>query len=331
MLFRSFWVLFLIPIAVILYRWWLTRQPSASFRFSSTALFSGMEETWKTRFAFIPSLLRLSILVLFLVALAGPQTVLEESNITTEGIDIILSVDCSGSMAAEDFTINGQRMNRLDVIKNVVQEFITGRHNDRIGFIAFSAKAYTICPLTTDYSWLITNLARVRLGMMQDGTAIGSAIASSVGRLKNSKAKSKIVILLTDGINNAGSIDPLTAAHTAQAMKIKVYTIGAGTKGVAPFPARDFFGRTVYQNIQIDIDETTLKEIARLTGGQYFRATDTDSLRKIYKEIDSLEKTLIEEKGYKEYTELFVYVLAAAFVLLMLEIILSNTVFLKIP
>jgi len=331
MIFRSPWILFLIPFVIAVYRWWRHKQPSASFRFSSTALLSGIESTWKTRFAFVPSVFRLTAIVLFLVALAGPQTVLEESTVTTEGIDIILAVDCSGSMAAEDFTINGQRMNRLDVIKNVVQEFIAGRHNDRIGFIAFSAKAYTVCPLTTDYTWLNTNLARVRLGMMQDGTAIGAAIASAGGRLKNSKAKSRVIIVLTDGINNAGSIDPLTAAHAAQAMGIKVYTIGAGTKGVAPFPVHDFFGQTVYQNVQIDIDEKTMTEIARLTGGQYFRATDTDSLRKIYKEIDRLEKTQIEEKGYKEYKELFVYFLAAALVFLLLEIILANTIFLKIP
>jgi len=150
MLFRSPWILFLIPFVIIAYRWWLGRQASASFRFSSTALLLDTGSTWKARFAFIPSLLRLVVLILFLIALAGPQTVLEESTVTTEGIDIILAVDCSGSMAAEDFTINGQRMNRLDVIKNVVQEFIAGRHNDRIGFIAFSAKAYTVCPLTTD-------------------------------------------------------------------------------------------------------------------------------------------------------------------------------------
>ncbi len=290
-----------------------------------------MGSSWKARFAFIPSLMRLIALVLFLVALAGPQTVLEESSVTTEGIDIMLSVDCSGSMAAEDFTLNGQRVNRLEVVKYVIQEFISNRQNDRIGFIAFSAKAYTVCPLTTDYSWLLTNLSRVRLGMMQDGTAIGSGIASAVGRLKNSKAKSRIIILLTDGINNAGSVDPLTAAQAAKAMGIKVYTIGAGTKGVAPFPARDFFGQTVYQNVQIDIDEKTLTEVARLTGGKYFRATDTDSLRHIYKEIDSLEKTTIEEKGYKEYKELFVYFLLAALLFLLAEIILANTVFLKIP
>jgi Ca-activated chloride channel homolog len=331
MLFRSIWVLILIPALIILWRWWSKGQAAPSFRFSSTALFEKIDATWKSRFAFVPSLLRISALVLFLVALSGPQTVLEESDIETEGIDIMLAVDCSGSMAAEDFTINGQRINRLEVVKQVVQEFINGRHNDRIGFIAFSAKAYTICPLTTDYNWLITNLARVRLGMMQDGTAIGSGVASAVGRLKNSKTKSKIIILLTDGINNAGSVDPLTAAKAAQALGIKVYTIGAGTKGVAPFPARDFFGQTVYQNVQIDIDENTLSEIARLTGGQYFRATDTDSLRKIYKEIDSLEKTKIEETGYKEYTELFVYFLAAALIFLLLEVILANTVFLKIP
>jgi Ca-activated chloride channel family protein len=331
MIFRTPLILILIPLVVGFYLWQRRRRQDPSFRFSSVALAGASGQTWKTQFAFFPDLLRLMALVLFVIALAGPQSVLEESRITTEGIDIMLAVDCSGSMAAEDFTLNGERINRLEVIKNAVAEFIAGRHSDKIGFIAFSAKAYTVCPLTTDYNWLNTNLSRVSLGMIQDGTAIGSAIATSVGRLKNSDAKSKVVILLTDGISNAGSVDPLSAARVAQVEGIKIYTIGAGTKGYAPYPVRDFFGRTIYQQVKIDIDEDALKKIASITNGQYFRATDTDSLRKIYKEIDALEKTKIEETGFREYKELFVYVLAAALVCLLLEIVLTNTLFLKIP
>lgn len=331
MVFRVPLILLLIPIVIGLYWWFNRRQQSPSFRFSSVSLAGQAGPTWKTRFAFIPTLLRLCSIVLFIVALARPQSVLEESRITTEGIDIMLAVDCSGSMAAEDFTINGQRTNRLDVIKNAVSEFIAGRHSDKIGFVAFSAKAYTVCPLTTDYDWLNTNLSRVRLGMIQDGTAIGSAIATSVGRLKGSEAKSKVLILLTDGISNAGSVDPMSAARVAQAAGIKIYTIGAGTKGFAPYPVQDFFGRTIYQNVKIDIDEEVLKKISGITNGKYFRATDTDSLKKIYKEINELEKTKIEETGYREYKELFVYVLSAALVFLLFEILLTNTLFLKIP
>ena len=321
----------MIPVVVVLSWWRFKRQAAPSFRFSSTLLVKDLFSTWKIRFAFVPPALRLAALILFICALGRPQAVLEESKVVTEGIDIILAVDCSGSMAAEDFTLNGQRSNRLDVVKNAVEEFIAGRHSDKIGFIAFSAKAYTVCPLTTDYTWLLSNLSRVRLGMMQDGTAIGSAIATSVNRLKNSKAKSKVIILLTDGINNAGSVDPANAAKVAQALGIKIYTIGAGTKGSAPFPVHDFFGQTFYQNVSIDIDEKILTEIARVTNGHYYRATDTDSLKKIYKEIDNLEKTKIEETGYKEYKELFVYFLAAALLLLLTEMILSNTLFLRIP
>lgn len=331
MIFRTLVALLLIPIVIGLFIWRNRRREDPSFRFSSVVLTGALTHSWKTKFSFVPGFIRLGVLVLFVIALSGPQSVIEESKITTEGIDIMLAVDCSGSMAAEDFTLNGQRINRLEVVKNAVSEFIAGRRSDKIGFIAFSAKAYMICPLTTDYNWLNTNLGRVRLGMIQDGTAIGSAIATSVARLKNSKAKSKVLILLTDGISNAGSIDPISSARLAQASGVKIYTIGAGTKGFAPYPVQDFFGRTVYQNVKIDIDEETMKKIAEMTNGKYFRATDTDSLRNIYKEIDSLEKTKIEEIGYRQYKELFVYVLAAALFMLLLEIILANSLFLKIP
>ena len=330
--FKTPWILLLIPFVILFFSWLRRLKRTPSFRFSSTGLLTGISQTWKIKFNFIPFVLRLTALVLFVVALAGPRQVLEESKHKTEGIEIVLTLDCSGSMAAEDFMSDGKRYNRLMIIKNVVKDFIARRHDDRIALIAFGGLAFTVCPLTTDYDWLLTNLDRLQLEMFQDQrTAIGSAISSSLNRLKTSKAKSKIIILLTDGVSNAGKIEPVQAAKMAQAMNVKIYTIGAGSNGLVPFPARDLFGRTVYQYGQIDLDEDTLKEIARLTNGRYFRAADTESLRHIYQEIDSLEKTTIEETGYKEYKQLFVWFLAGGLFLLLIEIILSNTVFLRIP
>lgn len=329
--FKDPWLLLLIPIVFILV--FIIRKPSqtAAFSYPSLNALKNIGESWKTKFLGIPLFLRCIVLVLFIVALSGPRSVLEESQTKTEGIDIVLSLDTSGSMAAEDFTINGRRQNRLEVIKNVVEEFIEQRKNDRLSIVAFAAKAYTLCPLTTDYDWLKTNLDRLQLGFIPDGTAIGSGILTSVNRLKNSSAKSKVIVLLTDGVSNAGKVDPLTAAKTAQNLGIKIYTIGAGTKGYAPFPITDIFGRRGYQNVLIEIDDETLTKVAEMTGGKYFRATDTESLRKVYQEIDALERTVVEHVGYKEYTELFNRVLASALILLLLEIILSQTVFLKVP
>ncbi len=332
MVWKDPWILLLIPLILLLVFWRNFKKKPAGFRFSSTDLLGDVPSSWKIKFFFIPETMRLLVLILFVIALAGPRQVLQETIHHTEGIDIVLAMDCSGSMAAEDFKINGQRFNRLMIVKEVVRDFIRQRTSDKIGLVAFAGLAYTACPLTTDYDWLIANLERIELGVLQeDGTAVGSAISSSVNRLKNSQAKSKVVILLTDGVNNAGKIDPITAAKIAKTMGIKVYTIGAGSKGYVPFPMKDFFGRTVYQNVPIDLDEDTLQEIARLTDGKYFRATDTESLRQIYQEIDKLEKTKMEEVGYKEYQELFVWVLSAAVLILVLEVILSNTVFLRIP
>jgi Ca-activated chloride channel family protein len=213
----------------------------------------------------------------------------------------------------------------------VVSEFIRGRQNDRMGIVAFAARAYTVCPLTLDYGWLLQNLERIKIGMIEDGTAIGSGIGSSLNRLKDTKAKGKVVILLTDGRNNAGKLAPLTAAEAARALGVKIYTIGVGTKGLAPYPIKDFFGNTVYQPIRIDIDEDTLIKIAAKTNAKYFRATDTESLRKIYEEIDRLEKTPIEEKGYLEYKELFGLFLIPGLILLFSEVILGNTVLRRLP
>jgi len=321
----------LIPIMLGISLFIRRQQKKPTFRFPSKDLLASVGSSWKVRFRESPHVLRLIVLILFLFALAGPRSVLEETVYKSEGIDIVLAIDASGSMAAEDFIVEGKRLNRLAVVKRVVREFIENRKHDRMGLVTFAGLAYTVCPLTTDYAWLVKNLERIDLGQIQDGTAVGSAIISSVSRLKKSNATSKIIILLTDGMNNAGKIDPVAAARVAKTFGIKIYTIGAGTKGYAPFPARDFFGRKVYQNVLIDLDEKTLKEVASITGGKYFRATDTDSLREIYSVIDTLERTEIEQIGYFEYEELFDKFLMMALFVLLIEIVLSNTLFLKIP
>jgi len=329
--FKTPWILFIIPVVVPALFYLLIKRKPASMRFPSASLVSFLPPTWKTRFIKTPKYIRIIAISLFIIALAGPRSVLKETIHKTEGIDIVLAVDSSGSMAAEDFKINKQRLNRLEIVKNVVAEFIGKRKNDKIGLVAFAGLAYTICPLTTDYSWLSENLKRVELRMIKDGTAVGSAIMSSVDRLKTSKAKSKIMILLTDGMNNAGEIDPISAARVAKAFDITIYTIGAGSKGYVPYPVTDMFDRTIYQNVIIDLDEETLKQVADITNGQYFNASDTESLRMIYEEIDQLEKTEIEEFGYREYKELFGWFVLATVLLLFLEILLSHTVLMRIP
>ncbi len=329
--FKDPWISLLIPVVLALIIFLRKRQRATSFRFSSTEIATSLKSTWRVRFRQVPYVLRLLAVILFLVALAGPRSVLEETVHKSEGIDIVLAIDSSGSMAAEDFVLKGKRYNRLDIVKTVVQEFVKERKNDRLGLITFARLAYTVSPLTTDHSWLLTNLDRVELGLIQDGTAVGSAIVSSVARLENSDAKSKVIILLTDGVNNAGKMGPVEAARVAEAFGIKIYTIGAGTEGRVPFPGRDPWGRKVYQNVVIKLDEKMLQEVADITGGKYFRATDTESLRDIYREIDTLEKVKIEEYGYKEYKELFGYFLMAALMLLFLEVVLANTIFLRVP
>ncbi len=331
MIFKDPWVLSFIPFALLLLYLIQRRRRPESIRFSSKQLIARLPVSWKVRSRNLPVVLRGVVLALFLTALAGPRSVLKQTFHESEGIDIVLAIDASGSMAAEDFTIGGQRYNRLDVVKNVVREFIAGRGGDKIGLVTFAALAYTVCPLTTDYAWVTTNLERIHLGMIKDGTAIGSAINSSLTRIKDSEAKSKVIILLTDGINNAGEVDPLTAARAAQALGVKIYTIGAGAKGFAPFPVQDILGRKVYQQVQIDIDEEMLQEIARVANGKYFRATDTESLRAIYDAIDALEKTRIKQAGYLEYEEWFDEALLLALVILAIELVLGNTLLLRIP
>jgi len=305
------------------------RRPAMTF--SSGRLLDGIRPGWKVLAQRHLYLLRVAALALIVLGLMRLRSPVEGTEIQTEGVDIILAVDCSGSMMAEDFTVNGRRHNRLAAVKDVVKDFIRGRHRDRIGMIAFAGRAYTVCPPTLDYNWLLEQVERVRIGMIEDGTAVGSAVAAALSRLKDTQAASRVVVLLTDGRSNAGSVDPLTAAEAAKALGVKVYTIGAGTKGLAPFPVKDFFGNTVYRNMPGDLDEESLGAIAETTGGRFYRATDTDSLRKIYAEIDRLETTPISEKGYSEYRELFPVFVVPALLLLLLEAVLANTVFLKLP
>jgi Ca-activated chloride channel family protein len=268
---------------------------------------------------------------LLIIALARPRLGKGSTDIETSGIDVVLTLDVSGSMEALDFKLDGQPANRLEVVKKVVAKFVGQRPNDKLGMVAFAGRPYLVSPLTLDHDFLAKRLADVKMGQVEDGTAIGSAIASSVDHLRDSTAKSRIVILLTDGVNNAGAVNPLTAAEAAKALGIKVYTIGAGTRGEAPIPVRDGFGRTYLQTMKVDIDEEMLGKVASATGAQSFRATDTDSLEKIYESINQLEKTTRKMKKYQQYEELFLYFLAPGLALLLLELFLTQTRFRRLP
>lgn len=253
-------------------------------------------------------------------ALARPQKSLSEREVTTEGIDIVLSIDVSGSMLALDL-----KPDRLEASKNVAKEFIEGRPTDRIGLVVFAGESFTQCPITTDHNVLINLFKDVKSGLVEDGTAIGMGLATAISRLKESEAKSKIVILMTDGVNNAGYIDPLTAVKLAKAEDIRVYTVGIGSRGTAPYPYKDFFGRTSYQNVEVQIDEELLKQIARETGGAYFRATNNDKLKAIYDEIDKLEKSKINVASFESKSEHFYLFAFIAIIAFFLEVLLRNT------
>ena len=276
--------------------------------------------------------LLLFALALLTVALARPQMGKTISKVQASGIDIMLALDVSGSMIAEDFTIGGERANRLEVVKQVTQKFIEERPNDRIGIVCFAGRPYLVSPLTLDHDWLLQRLEWVKMGLVEDGTAIGSAIASAANRLKDRKdSKSRIVVLLTDGDNNAGKVPPLTAAEAAKALGIKVYTICAGTKGYAPVPVQDPFGRKVYRNVKVEVDETSLIKIAEMTNAKFYRATDTKTLTQIFAQIDKLEKSTVELSQYKQYRDLFPWFLASGFGLIALQLVLAESVGRRLP
>jgi Ca-activated chloride channel family protein len=252
-------------------------------------------------------------------------------HVTASGVDIMLVLDVSGSMTAEDYVIGNQRANRIDTVKRVTQQFIEARPNDRIGIIAFAGRPYLVSPLTLDHDWLISNLDRVQIGMVEDSTAIGSALASAANRLKDRDSKTKIIVLLTDGANNAGKVLPLTAAEAAHALGIKIYTIGAGSDGPVPVPLKDPFGRTVYQNMVFDFDEKLLDQVAKLADGKYFRAADTASMGNTFHEIDRLEKTKIQVDKSADYRDLFPFCILLGTFLLLSEALLSQTLWRRLP
>jgi Ca-activated chloride channel homolog len=318
------WLLLLIPALAVWY--WRRKQAMVTeVTFSSLQPFDHTPRSLRVRLRDMPAWLRLTALALFIIALARPQSVSSKENVSTEGIDIVLLLDISGSMLAEDFTPN-----RMQAAKQVAEEFIDGRTNDRIGLVIFSAESFTQCPLTTDYPVLKSLLKEVKNGMIEDGTAIGLAIANGVNRLKDSKAKSRVMILLTDGVNNRGEIDPITAAKIAATFGIRVYTVGVGAQGEAPYPVETPFG-IQRRLIPVDLDEKTLATVADMTGGKYYRATDNRKLKAIYKEIDQLERSKIEVTAYKRYTELFYGWLDAGLLVLLLEVGMASTVLRKIP
>lgn len=325
--------LFLILLLLIPVIYWLRRKhrKDASLRFPSVGHLAQMPVTLKVKLEPVLPLLRLLALILLVIALARPELGVRKERVTEKGIDIMMATDVSTSMLAEDFTINGERYNRLDVLKKVLTDFIPRRLNDRLGMVIFAGRPYTLAPLTWDQEWLLQRVDGLKIGLVEDGTAIGSAIMTSINRLKESSAKSKVLILLTDGNNNAGNVQPEVAADAAKALGIKIYTIGAGSRGLVPYPVSDPFGRTVYQQVRIDVDDELLTKIAQKTGGRYYRATDTQELYKIYHEIDQLEKTEIEMNEFYRYKELFPLFILLALLLLGVEVTLQHTVMRRLP
>ncbi len=317
-------LLALVPLAA----WYVLRhrgERSVAYSSLDLLLGAGLEApAWKRHLALA---LRLLVLTLVIVALARPQTGRSRHTTYSEGIDIMLVLDTSGSMQAQDF----EPKNRLNVAKEVVKDFIAKRPEDRIGLVVFSADAMTQCPLTLDHPLLARLVDQVDFGMLDDGTAIGVALATACNRLRTSKAKSKVVVLLTDGQNNAGMVDPTTAARVAASLGLKVYTVGVGTRGRAPIPVDDpVFGRRLI-SVEVDIDEDTLRKIATITRGRYFRATDREELLAIYDQIDKLEKTKVESETFVEYTERFVWFIVPAVGLFLLELGLAETVLRETP
>lgn len=328
MIFANPIYLYLLLLLIPLIGWyiWKLRKNQASLQVSDTAAFDAPEaKSWKVYLRHLPFVLRMFAIALVIVILARPQSTDNWSSSTTEGIDIVMAMDISTSMLAEDL-----KPNRLEAAKNVAAAFINGRPNDNIGLVIFAGESFTQCPLTTDHAVLLNLFKDIQSGMIEDGTAIGLGLANAVSRIKDSQARSKVIILLTDGVNNRGEIAPVMAAEIAKTFGVRVYTIGVGTQGEAPYPFPTAFG-IKYQNIPVEIDESTLKQIATTTGGQYFRATDNSSLKEIYSEIDQLEKTKISVQEFSKKQEEYKNWALLVFALLLVEILLRNTLLRNIP
>lgn len=319
------WLLVLL-VPIIGYYIWRTLWGGASIQFSSTDALHRAPRTLRYYLRHVPFTLRTTAFALMIVAFARPQDVERLSHSNTEGIDIMLSIDVSGSMLARDF-----KPDRITAAKEVAGSFIADRYGDRLGLVVFAGEAFTQSPLTTDQGTLQTLVSRIRSGLIEDGTAIGNGLATAINRLRENEAKSKVIILLTDGVNNRGSITPMTAAEIAQAQNIRVYTIGVGSEGMAPYPAIDMYGEMTFIQQKVEIDEKTLQMIAEMTGGRYFRATDKEKLQAIYDEINQMEKSKVEVTERYLYHELFAGWLLAALALLIIEFLLSSLLLKRIP
>jgi Ca-activated chloride channel family protein len=319
-----FYLLILIPL-LIFWHWKINRGKKTQIRISDVSAFKGKKKSFKERIHAVPIGLRLAATALIIVALARPQSSSKGQNVTSEGISIVLAMDLSGSMLAEDL-----KPNRIEAAKKVAMDFIDSRPNDLIGLVVFSGESFTQCPLTSDHDVLKNLMSGLKSGMLVDGTAIGEGLATAVLRLKDSKAKSKVIILLTDGVNNAGSVAPVMAGEIAKTFGIRVYTIGVGRHGTAPYPFQTPFG-IQYQNVPVDVDETVLREISDGTDAKYFRATDTKSLKQIYAEIDKMEKTKIEVTEFKRHSEEYLPWVIAAGLCLLVEVLLRYTYLKTLP
>lgn len=323
-----FWALCLLPLVLL---WRGRRGPVAAVEYSDVTLARDVARRTRSRIGGIVWLLPIVAAALMIVSLARPQRTHSRTEITAKGIDIVLGLDVSGSMQALDFLVDGVRVNRIAVVKSVVAAFINERPDDRIGLVAFAGSPYLVSPLTLDHDWLLQNLERVNVGSADDGTAIGSAIAAAVNHLRTTAAKSKVVILLTDGVNNTGKISPLAAAEAARVLGVKVYTIGVGVRGKAPIPVRDESGKVRVIMATVDVDEKTLQEVASETGGRFYRATDTDSLEKIYEQINRYEKSAQSVQRFERVEELYRWTLFPALGLLGLSVILQHTRYRRLP
>jgi Ca-activated chloride channel family protein len=322
------WLLALLPIVLL---WRGRRGPVAAIEYSDVSLAREVARRGRSRIGALIWLLPIVAGALMIVGLARPQRAHGRTEVTANGIDIVLDLDVSGSMQALDFQMDSRRVNRIEVVKSVVSKFIDERPDDRIGIIAFAGAPYLVSPITLDHDWLQQNLERVAVGGADDGTAIGSAIAASVNRLRLTQAKSKVVILLTDGVNNTGKISPIAAAEAARAMGVKIYTIGVGVRGEAPIPVRDAAGNARLVMAKVDVDEKTLQTVADETGGKFYRATDTDSLQQIYQQINRFEKTAQTVHKFEHTEELYPWALIPALGILGLSLLLQQTRLRRLP
>jgi Ca-activated chloride channel family protein len=338
--FAQPWFLLLL-LAIPLLAWLRGRSgPAAALTFSSTAALRSLGKSSAARAGKFLRALLLIALAFFAVAMARPQLGKSLTQVEASGIDIMLALDVSGSMLTKDFTIGGEQATRIDAIREVTRKFIEARPNDRIGIIAFAGRPYVVSPMTLDHDWLQKNLERVKIGLVEDGTAIGSGMSAAANRLNDKRSKSRVIVLLTDGENNTGKIPPNTAAEAIKALKIHFYAIGAGINGIAPTPVfnpqngkpvTDMFGNILYQNQRVHFNEAGLKEVAKIADGQFYRATDTRSLEQIFADIDKLEKTTVSVKKYQQYRDLFPALIATGLGLLLAQLLLAQTIWKKLP